>query len=110
MDIDECVAAYKAGESLNSIAKRAGVGRTTLTKRLRARVAIKKPGHSRPKLRDLGPSWDDLGMVPDEVIGKRVGCSRQNVAKVRRARGIPSHRETRRKGVGANNTDGTDDI
>tara|TARA_R100000306_G_C4348431_1_gene128844 strand:- start:120 stop:422 length:303 start_codon:yes stop_codon:yes gene_type:complete len=97
MDIEKYVKAYRSGESLDSLAENSGVSRTTLTKRIREHTAIRKSGHSRPGPRKLGPEWDDIGRVPDEGLAKRLGCSRQNVAKVRKARGIPSHRETARK-------------
>ena len=110
MDTDECIAAYKSGESLDSIADRVGISRTWLTKKLRNHVAIRKPGHTRPGPRELGPEWDELGLIPDEELSKKVGCSRQNVAKVRQTRGIPSFREVQRKNARADNTDGTDDV
>lgn len=110
MDIEEYVAAYRNGESLDSLAERAGVCRTTLTKALREHTAIRKVGHSRPTPRELGPEWNELGLVPDAIIAERAGCSRQNVAKIRKARGIPSFRETVHKNVRANYTDRVDDV
>ena len=110
MEIEEYVAAYRAGESLDSLAKKAGMSRTTLTKLLRKHTAIRKAGHSRPALRDLGPEWDDIGLIPDTILAERVGCSRQNVAKVRRARGIPSFRETVHRNARANYTHRADDV
>lgn len=110
MDIERYIAAYRRGESLDSLAATAGVCRTTLTKALREHIAIRKAGHSRPTLRELGPEWDELGLIPDTLIAERVGCSRQNVAKVRGARGIPSFRETVHKNARANYTDRTNDV
>ena len=110
MEIEKCVAAYRSGESLDSLAAKAGVSRTTLTKNIRTHTAIRKAGHSRPTPRTLGPEWDDLGRVPDTLLAKQVGCSRQNVAKMRKTRGIPSVRETERKNARANTPVGSDDI
>ena len=109
MDIEEWASAYRNGESLDSIARRSGVSRGKVRKALKDVVAIRKPGHTRPGPRELGPEWDDLGRIPDTLLAERIGCTRQNVAKVRWARGIPSFMETVRKNVRADNTDrGTD--
>ena len=103
MDILENAKAYMDGATLDELAKLAGVSRGTITKRLREHVAIKKAGNSRPSTRPLPAEWVGIGLVPDSVIAERVGCTRQNVAKVRKARGIPSFRETTHKNARANN-------
>ena len=110
VDITEFVALYKEGESLDSLAKKAGVSRTTLTKRLRDHTAIRKQGHARPKLKVLGPEWGDLGLIPDTIMAERLGGSRQNISKVRKARGIPSFRETVHRNARANHAVRTDDV
>jgi len=101
---------YKEGESLDSLAAKAGVSRATLTKRLREHTAIRKQGHTRPKPRVLGQEWSDLGLIPDTIMAERLGCSRQNISKVRKARGIPSFRETVHRNARANHAIGTDDV
>ena len=105
MNIEEYVRDYLNGATLSELAQRAGVSRGTITKRLREHVAIRKAGNSRPSTRPLPEEWKDLGLVPDSVIAQRVGCSRQNGAKVRRARGIASFREKVHRDARANNTD-----
>ena len=105
MNIEAYVEAYLNGATLSELAKKAGVSRGTITKRLRKHVAIRKAGNSRPSARTLPKEWKDLGLVPDSVIAARVGCTRQNVAKVRRARGIASFREKVHRDARANNTD-----
>ena len=108
MDIQKLVAAYEGGESLTDLALKAGCSRSTLTIRLREHTEIRRRGNpSGPK--DLGPEWSDLGKVPDPDLAKRLGCSRQNVAKARKRRGIPSFTETERAN-GVDNTVGTDNV
>ena len=95
--LKQCVKDYNEGESLISIASRCGVSRVTMTKYLRAHTPIRKPGArkgTKSKLRkERGPEWDELGKIPDEVLAKKVGCSRQNVTRVRRMLGLPNSRD-----------------
>ena len=110
MDITEFVSLYKDGVSLETLASMAGVSRATITKRIREHSAIRKRGHARPKPRTLGPEWNDLGLIPDTIMAERLGCTRQNIAKVRRARGIPSFTETVHRNARASHPIRTDDI
>ena len=105
MDVDEWVAAYRDGAGLAEIARKHGVAPSTVRRNIEGRVAIRKRGHTRPSLRKLGPEWDNLGRVPDAELAKHLGCSRQNVAKVRKARGIPSFTERKKRDGGATDTD-----
>ena len=110
VDITEFVALYKEGVNLETLATMAGVSRTTITRRIREHTAIRKRGHARPKPEVLGPEWADLGLVPDTIMAERIGCSRQNVSKVRKARGIPSFTETVHRNARANHPIRTDDV
>jgi len=110
MKIEQLVRAYRNGETLDSLAEKAGVSRTTLTKRLREHTAIRKPGYGKPKPRELGSEWDEVGRVSDTVLAEKIGCTRQNVAKVRKARGIPSFTEVRKRNERENHTDRADDV
>tara|TARA_R100000655_G_scaffold46769_1_gene83741 strand:+ start:2959 stop:3303 length:345 start_codon:yes stop_codon:yes gene_type:complete len=95
--MNQCVEEYKAGDSLATLATRYGVSRVTMTKYLRDRAVIRKPGApkgTKSKLRkERGPEWDELGKIPDEELAKKVGCSRQNVTRVRKMLGLPSSRD-----------------
>lgn len=91
-----CVAEYESGDSLDTLAKRYEVSRVTITRYLAERTKIRKPGARKGgtrTLKELGPEWAMLGKVSDAEVAETVGCSRQNVARVRRTRGIPSAME-----------------
>jgi transcriptional regulator with XRE-family HTH domain len=104
MDISEMVAFYKAGDSLEKIANKAGVSRGTVARRIRGQTKIRKRGESVTP-RELGPEWADLGKIPDTILAERNKCTRQNVAKLRKARGIPSFMEMVHAKARANNPD-----
>lgn len=92
----QCIAEYKSGDSLESLAQRYEVTRVTITRYLSERMKIRKPGAQKGKPRskkDLGPEWDLLGKIPDAELAEKIGCTRQNVSKVRQTRGIPSSRD-----------------
>ena len=94
--LKKCVTEYEAGDSLSVLAKRYEVSLPTIRSYICDKTAIrgKGPVAGSPRLRkDRGPKWDDLGKVPDAEIAARVGCSRQNVARVRELMGIPSSRD-----------------
>jgi len=93
----QCVAGYRSGDSLACLAERYGLTRATITRYLAERTKIRRPGAQKGKPRskkELGPEWDLLGKVPDAELAEKLGCSRQNVSSIRRARGIPSSRDT----------------
>ena len=92
MNVEEMVALYRDGDSLEKIATKAGLSRGTVAKRIRGHIDIRKRGET-IEPRELGPEWDDLGKVPDTILAERNKCTRQNVAKLRRTRGIPSFME-----------------
>ena len=56
MDISEMVAFYKAGDSLEKIANKAGVSRGTVARRIRGHIKIRKRGEEKTP-RELGPEW-----------------------------------------------------
>lgn len=95
--LKQCVKEYEAGEGLGTLSERYGLSRVTMTKYLRGHTPIRKPGAQKgvkSKLRkERGPEWDELGKIPDEVLAKKVGCSRQNVTRVRKMLGLPSSRD-----------------
>ena len=94
--LEKCVAEYEMGDSLALLAKRYMVSLPTIRGYLSGKTNIrgKGPIAGSPGIRkDRGPEWDDLGKVPDAELAKRVGCSRQNVARVREMLGIPSSRD-----------------
>ena len=95
--LKQCVEEYKAGEGLGPLAKKYGVSRVTMTSYMRARTPIRRPGAQKgvkSKLRKKrGPEWDELGKISDEALAKKVGCSRQNVTRVRQMLGLPSARD-----------------
>ena len=103
MDIKEAVKAYKSGKSLDWVATEIGVCRATARKRLAEHTIIRKRGESPTP--PLGPEWKLLGVVPDSVLAKKIGCTRQNVSGVRKARGIPSYLEKARKDAGVTDAD-----
>lgn len=94
-ELSKYVEAYKSGESLESLSKRAGLSRATMTKYIRSRTEIRKPGEWKGKMaartKERSEEWSDLGKVPDSVIAERVGCTRQNVSRLRRSLGIRSY-------------------
>jgi hypothetical protein len=95
-EMTKCVAEYEAGDSLSTLAKRYGVSHPTIRSYICDKTTIRSKGPvaGTPGLRkQRGPEWDDLGKVPDAVIAERVGCSRQNVARVRELIGLPSARD-----------------
>tara|TARA_R110000751_G_C13650165_1_gene467898 strand:- start:127 stop:474 length:348 start_codon:yes stop_codon:yes gene_type:complete len=94
--LKKCVAEYEAGDSMAVLAKRYEVSLTTLRNYICDKTTIRSQGPiaGTPGLRkERGPEWDDLGKVPDAELAERVGCSRQNVARVREVLGIPSARD-----------------
>jgi transcriptional regulator with XRE-family HTH domain len=94
--MDECVKEYRAGDSLETLSKRYGVSRVTMTRYLAERTTIRKPGARKGvprKPKELGPEWKLLGKIPDAELAKRIGCARQNVSRIRQVRGIPSSRD-----------------
>ena len=94
-ELSKYVEAYKSGESLDSLSKRAGISRATMTKYVRSRTEIRKPGEWKGEMaartKERSEEWDDLGKVPDSVIAERAGCTRQNVSRLRRSLGIRSY-------------------
>jgi len=95
--LKKCVKDYKGGASLGSLAEEYGISRITMTRYIRKRAVIRSPGSGRgarlSARKERGPEWDELGKIPDEVLAKTVGCSRQNVTRVRKMLGIPSARD-----------------
>tara|TARA_Y100001973_G_scaffold95368_1_gene148643 strand:+ start:533 stop:874 length:342 start_codon:yes stop_codon:yes gene_type:complete len=94
--MDTCVREYEAGDSLDTLSKRYGVSRVTMTRYLAERTKIRKPGARKGaprRLKELGPEWKLLGKIPDAELAKRIGCARQNVTSIRQVRGIPSSRD-----------------
>ena len=104
MDIKDAVKAYKSGKSLDWVAEALGVCRATARKRIASHTKIRKPGRSDGRS-PLGPEWKLLGKIPDAVLAKKLGCSRQNVSQTRRAHGIPSYREKALKDAGITDAD-----
>jgi biotin operon repressor len=95
--LKQCVKDYKGGASLGSLAEEYGISRVTMTRYIRKQAVIRKPGSGRgarlSARKKRGPEWDELGKIPDEVLAKKVGCSRQNVTRVRNLIGLPSSRD-----------------
>ena len=93
----QCVEEYKAGDSLATLATRYEVSRVTMTKYVRAHTKIRKPGSlsgkPSPLRKERGTEWDELGKIPDEKLAEKLGCSRQNVTRVRKMLGLPSSRD-----------------
>ena len=113
MDIHELAKAYMSGSTLEELSRLSGLSRPTLTRRLRKEThcVIRGPGSGSHTHGELGPEWDDIGKVPDEVLAERLKCTRQNVASHRRRRGIPSYRSTKRSKHGRDtNPDGASDV
>jgi hypothetical protein len=113
MDIHDLAKAYIDGSTLEELSRLSGLSRPTLTRRLRKEThcVIRGPGLGKPKPKELGPEWDDIGKVPDEELAERLACTRQNVASHRKRRGIPSYRSTKRSRHGRDsNPDGASDV
>jgi hypothetical protein len=94
--LEKCVAEYEMGDSLSALAVRYGVSLPTIRSYICDKTAIrgKGPIAGKPGLRkERGPEWDGLGKIPDAEVAKLVGCSRQNVARVREMLGVPSSRD-----------------
>ena len=86
--------AYQNGESLEALSQRANISRPTLTKYLRQFVEIRRPGEWKGDISNFrkkrGPEWDEMGKITDQALAEKLGCSRQNVTRVRTLHGIPS--------------------